>query len=138
MVFLTEFLRLSLNAGNTVNEAIRNSSKLDVNNSFRKRLKRWLVKVEAGEDISAAARESGLGRTVAWAFDQKANPDNTITILWMLEKFYRSNYNYYVNLARFILWPCLIIMIGLLVGFVVHGFFSPYVLMISESCDIIP
>jgi len=138
MVFVTEFLRLSLNAGNTVNEAIGNSGKLDVNNCFRKRLTEWLVKVESGEDISAAARGSGLGRTIAWAFDQKANPDNTITILRMLEKFYRSNYNYYVNLARFILWPCLIIMIGLIVGFVVYGFFSPYVLMLSKLCDIIP
>ncbi len=132
-----EILRLSLNAGVTVNQAIANTIGLDVNNCFKKRLRNWLEKVEAGENISAAARESKLGSTIAWAFDADVNQGNTLTILEMLEEFYRSNYSYRVNLARFILWPCVTIMLGLIVGFVVYAFFSPMVYIINHLADMV-
>jgi len=135
MVQTVELLRLSLNASCTVNDAIANTLGLDVNNSFRKRLQSWLTKVEAGDNIAAAARESGLGSTLAWAFDQKINQGNTLVILDSLELFYRSNYSYYVNLARFIMWPCVTITMGAMVGFVVYAFFSPGVAVIRNLAE---
>jgi len=135
MVQTVELLRLSLNAGCTVNEAISNTLGLDVNNRFRKRLQKWLTKVEAGDNIAAAARESGLGSTLAWAFDQKINQGNTLAILDSLELFYRSNYSYYVNLARYIMWPCVTLTLGAMVGFVVYAFFSPGVAVIRNLAE---
>jgi len=132
MVQVTELLRLSLNAGCTVNDAIKNTLGLDVNNCFRKRLRKWLQKVERGDNISAAARTSGLGSTLAWAFDDKVNQGNTISILETLESFYRSNYSYCVNLARFILWPCVILIMGAIVGFIVFAIFSPLMAIITQ------
>ncbi len=137
LVQVTELLRLSLNAGCTVNGAIANTLNLDVNNCFRKRLRRWLTKVEAGENIADAARESGLGNTLAWAFDQRVNPGSTLTVLEMLESFYRTNYSYRVNLARFIMWPCVTIIMGLVVGFVVYAFFSPLIWIINEMTNLV-
>lgn len=137
LVQVTELLRLSLNAGCTVNGAIANTLNLDVNNCFRKRLQKWLAKVEAGENIADAARESGLGSTLAWAFDQRVNPSNTLDILEMLESFYRTNYSYRVNLARFIMWPCVTVIMGLVVGFVVHAFFSPLIWIINEMTNLV-
>jgi len=128
-------LRLSLNAGCTVNDAIANTLGLDVNNCFRKRLQRWLAKVEAGDNIPYAAKESGLGRTLAWAFDEKINQGNTLAILDSLESFYRSNYGYYVNLARFIMWPCIIITMGAMVGFVIYALFSPSIAIIHNLAE---
>lgn len=132
MVQVTELLRLSLSAGCTVNDAIRNTLSLDVNNCFRKRLRKWLTRVERGENIAKAARASGLGSTLAWAFDDKVNQGNTISILETLESFYRSNYSYCVNLARFILWPCVILVMGATIGFIVFAIFSPLITIINQ------
>jgi type II secretory pathway component PulF len=136
MVQLTELLRLSLMAGCTVNDAIANALNLDTNSCFKKRLAEWLAKVEQGENIAVAARETGLGKTLTWAFDQQTNQGNTVVILDTLESFYRSNYGYRANLARFILWPCVIIMIGLMVGFVVYASFSPLVAILNHMVDL--
>jgi type II secretory pathway component PulF len=137
MVQVVEFLRLSLNAGCPVDVAIKNTLGLDVNNCFRKRLKSWLAKVEAGDNIAAAARKSGLGHTVAWAFDEQVNQGDTLALLEMLESFYRSNYSYRVNLARFIMWPCVSIVLGVIVGFVVYAFFCPLVLIINQMTNLV-
>ena len=132
MVQAVELLRLSLKAGCPVNEAVRNTLGLDVNNRFRKRLARWLKRIERGDNISKAARESGLGLPLAWAFDDKVNQGNTISILETLESFYRSNYSYSVNLARCILWPCVVLAMGATVGFVVFAIFSPLIAILAQ------
>jgi type II secretory pathway component PulF len=135
LVQIVELLRLSLNAGCAVNEAIENTLGLDVNNCFKKRLHRWLEEVERGDNTAAAIRESGLGSPLAWAFDEKVNQGNTLSILETLESFYRSNYSYSVNLARFIMWPCLILCMGVIVGFVIYGIFSPSVVIIDTLAN---
>jgi len=136
MVHVVEILRLSLNAGRTIDAAIANTLDLDVNNCFRKRLLRWLEKVKRGDNISVATRESSLGNTLAWAFDGQVNRNNTPTILEMLESFYRLNYSYRVNLARFIMWPCVVIAMGTTVGFVVYGIYSPSVAIIRHFAEV--
>jgi len=145
MVQMVELLRLSLNAGCAVNDAIANTLNLDVNNRFKKRLQKWLAKVEAGDNIAAAARESRLGNTLAWAFsqggrltaDDRVNQGNTLAILETLESFYRSNYNYRVNLARFIMWPCVTLIMGVMVGFIVYAIFSPMVTIINHLANLV-
>ena len=132
MVQVVELLRLSLNAGCPVNDAIENTIALDVNHGFRKRLRRWLKRVERGDNIAEAARKSRLGSPIAWAFDDKVNQGNTLSILEMLESFYRSNYSYYVNLARIILWPCVTLLMGLIVGFIVYAIFMPGIQVIAH------
>ncbi len=132
MVQVVELLRLSLNAGYTVDDTIENTLELDVNNCFRKRLKKWLQRVKQGDNISTAVTESKLGSALAWAFDEQVNQSNTLSILETLESFYRTNYNYYVNLARFIMWPCLTLIMGAMVGFVVYAIFSPGITVIKS------
>jgi type II secretory pathway component PulF len=139
LVQVIELLRLSLNSGCTVNEAIANTLNLDLNNCFRERLKGWLRKVEQGDNISDAARKCKLGSSLAWAFDEKVNQGNTPVILETLENFYRLNYSYSVNLARYIMWPCVILAMGLIVGFVVFAVFSPGIYIINVlSGSIVP
>jgi len=136
MIQVIEILRLSLNADCTVNNAIANTLGLDVNNRFRKRLKKWLQKVEQGDNIATAARQAGLGSPLAWAFDEQVNQGNTLTVLETLESLYRSNYGYYVNLVRFIMWPLAILSMGAMVGFVVYAIFSPLVAIVQQLTDI--
>jgi len=78
LVHVVELLRLSLNAGCTVNDAIKSTLDLDVNNRFKKRLQRWLKNVERGDNVATAIRESKLGSPLAWAFDEKVNQGNTL------------------------------------------------------------
>ena len=137
MVQVVELMRLSLNAGYTVDDTIQNTLELDVNNCFRKHLNEWLERVKQGDNISSAIRESKLGSALAWAFDDQVNQGNTLSILETLESFYRSNYSYYVNLARFIMWPCLILILGLMVGFVVYAIFLPGITVIASLSEIV-
>jgi type II secretory pathway component PulF len=137
MVQVVELLRLSLNADGTVNNAIANTLGLDVNNCFRKRLKKWLEKIEQGDNIATAARQTGLGSPLAWAFDEQVNQNNTLNVLETLESLYRSNYSYYANLVRFIMWPCVTLMMGVMVGFVVYAIFSPVVAIIHHTADLV-
>jgi type II secretory pathway component PulF len=132
LVQVVEVLRLSLHAGAPVNEAIRSTLQLDVNLLFRTRLACWLRRVERGEEIGRSARRCGLGSALAWAFDGGANTGNTPAVLEMLESYYRSNYSYRVNLTRFVLWPCGIILLGAVVGFIVYAVFSPAVAVLRE------
>ena len=90
------------------------------------------VEVEAGNDIAVSARECKMGTTLAWAFDQKINGGNTLAVLETLESFYRTNYSYRVNLARFILAPCSTIGMGIMVGFIVYAIFIPLVEIINH------
>jgi type IV pilus assembly protein PilC len=131
MVQVVEALRLSLNAGCPVNEAVRSTIGLDVNLCFKKRLSRWLDMVESGQDIASSALKCRLGNAIAWAFEQKTGPDSTLKVLETLESFYRSNYSYMVNLAKYITGPCVVIMLGFVVGFVVYALFSPMVKIIT-------
>jgi type II secretory pathway component PulF len=126
-----EVLRISLNAGCTVNNAIANTISLDINCCFRKRLKKWLKGVEAGCNIATAARQCGLANSLSWAFQQQENPENTLPVLEMLESVYRSNYSYRVNLARFIILPSTTICLGAMVGFVAYAVFSVLVRTIT-------
>ena len=137
LVHVVELLRLSLNAGCTINEAIDNTLDLDVNICFKKRMEKLLDRVQRGDNVAAAIRESKLGAPLAWAFDQKVNQGNTLSILETLESFYRSSYSYYVNLARFIAWPCIILVMGASVGFVVYAIFCPGIAMINHLVNLI-
>jgi type II secretory pathway component PulF len=58
-----------------------------------------------------------------------------LSILETLESFYRSNYSYYVNLARFIMWPCVTLLMGVMVGFVVYAIFSPGIAIIGSLAE---
>jgi len=135
MVQTIEILGLSLRAGSPVNESIANTLSLDVNNCFGKRLRRWLARVEAGGNISAAVRESRLPAPLAWAFDEKVNHGNTLAILEALESFYRTNYSYRVNLMRLMAGPFVTIIMGLMVGFVAYAFLSPMVAIIYNLAN---
>ena len=137
MVQTIEMLRLSLNAGCPVNEAIANAINLDVNYCFKQKLRNWLEKVESGYNISQSAETSKLGASLAWAFDDKVNQGNTIQILEALESFYRSNYSYSINMARFIMWPCIIILLGFIVSIVVLAIFLPGVTIIESLARLV-
>jgi type IV pilus assembly protein PilC len=130
---VTELLRLALSSGSTVDRAIQATLQLDVNLQVRRRLRRWLRRVEQGEPVGAAARRCGLGSPLAWAFD--TDTGSTPAVLGLLESFYRSNYSYRVNLMRFILWPCAIIALGCVVGFIVYAMFVPGVFMITQFTE---
>jgi type II secretory pathway component PulF len=132
-----EVLRISLNAGCTVNNAVANTINLDVNYFFRKKLQKWLRQIEAGDNIADAARRCGLANSLSWAFAQQENPENTLPVLEMLESVWRSNYSYRVNLARFILLPSTTICLGAMVGFVAYSVFSAIVAILMQCANLV-
>jgi type IV pilus assembly protein PilC len=135
MLRIAGLMKVSLGAGFTVDQVIRNALNLDINYYFRKRLSQWLDRIEKGDNISESALRSGMPKQIAWAFDDKVNQGNTPQILEMLEEFYRSNYNYRLNIARSVLCPCVVVMLGATVGFVVYAMFLPMVAMITYTAE---
>ena len=128
-------LRLSLNAGCTVNEAIANTLRLDINQNFKKGLKDWLAMVERGDDIGQSAQQCGMGSAMAWAFADVHNHRNTLDILETLETSYRWGYSRAATLARFIIGPCETICLGLMVGFIAYAMFSPMITIIYATAN---
>lgn len=136
---VVSLLRVSLRAGCTVDRAIGNTVGLDINCCFRKRLDRWRKAVEAGENISESAQRNGVGKTLAWAFNERINQGNTLEILATLDEFYRCNYNYKANLAKSVAMPFMILGLGGTVGFVVYAVFIPMVAITSYVAnDVMP
>jgi type IV pilus assembly protein PilC len=128
-------LRLSLNAGCTVNEAIANTLRLDINECFKRGLKEWLARVERGDDIGQSAQQCGMGGAMAWAFADVHNHRNTLDILETLETSYRWGYSRAAALARFIIGPCETICLGLMVGFIAYAMFSPMIAIIYATAN---
>ncbi|MGD0078582.1 MAG: type II secretion system F family protein [Sedimentisphaerales bacterium] len=131
-------LRLSLNAGCTVNEAIANTLGLDVNGCFRTRLKEWLARVERGEDIGQSAGQCGLGSGLTWAFCDINNHSNTIAVLDTLETSYRWAYSRLAGLVRLIIAPCETLCLGLIVGFVLYAIFASLIAVITAVGSFVP
>ncbi|HUU21281.1 MAG TPA: type II secretion system F family protein [Phycisphaerae bacterium] len=133
LLHTVEFLRLALEAGNTVDDAVSAARDLDVNCCFRKRLTRWRDRILRGENVAEAARKTGMGRAVAWAFDTKANPAQTPRVLASLETFYRGSHNHAAHLVRSALWPCVSLGLALLVGVIVVAMFLPLKAIIESG-----
>ena len=131
-------LRLSLTAGCTVNESITNTVELDVNNCFRKNLKRWLVKVEQGGDIGQSAGQCGLGSGIIWAFTDSSNHGNTLAVLDTLETSYRWAYSRAAGLVWAIIGPCETICLGFMVGFILYAVFSTMIAITTAVGSFVP
>jgi len=129
---VASMLRLSLLAGCTVDQAIHNTTGLDVNIYFKNRLYQWLRQVRQGEDIVLSAKRNGLGRPIAWALDSHVHQENVPDALGSLEGFYRANYSYIVNISKQITGPILVVGIGATVGFIVYALFVPMVTLLNQ------
>jgi type IV pilus assembly protein PilC len=131
LVQVVALMRVSFNTGATVDQAIRSTLGLDTNCCFRKRLVRWLERVEQGDNVAAAARQSGVPKALAYAFDTEVNGGNTPEILKMLEEFYRNNYNFRANVAKTAAVPIMVVGLGAMVGFIIYAMFIPMTTMLS-------
>lgn len=128
-------LRLSLNSGCTVNEAIANTIEMDINVCFKRKLREWLKRVERGDDIGRSARQCGMGSAMAWAFADMQNHSNTLDILETLESSYRWGYSRAAAMVRFIIGPCETLCLGLMVGFIAYAIFAPILAVIYATAN---
>jgi type II secretory pathway component PulF len=126
------FLKLSLSSGSSVDEAIGGAAQLDVNGVYRRRLEDWLDRVRRGQDVSQAAREAGVGKAMAWAFDQQVNPGNAPVVLDMLASHYSANYGYVTGVARQIFWPLVVLGLAIFVGVIVVSLIVPLAALINN------
>ncbi len=132
-------LRLALRAGCTLDEAIAHAEAMDVNEQFRARLRRWHWRVEAGEDVAAAARACRLGQALAWAFDARHNPGGAPAALAVLETALRGAYNHWGAVARSVFWPVMVLAVAAAGGAIVYGVLSPFLtVMYPAMLELVP
>lgn len=132
---LVEYLRAAFRAGRPVNEALRESLVLDMNECYKQRIVRWAERIENGVPFAEAARQAGMGPTMTWAFDEGLNRRNLPEILTMIEETTRGSYDYRANILRSILWPVVILLLGMVIGFFVYAFFLPMVQLIYITME---
>ncbi|MEN6308200.1 MAG: type II secretion system F family protein [Anaerohalosphaeraceae bacterium] len=133
MLRLVEILRAGIHAGRPLDQILDAAAELKINVCFQKRIACWLQRIRQGENPSDSARFCGIGQGIAWAMDSDLNPGQTPVLLETLEEVYRSEMNYIGNLIRAILWPFLILGMGLFVGFIVYSMFMPIVSVITTG-----
>jgi protein transport protein HofC len=134
----TEQLRLALRAGIPINEAIAQAMLQDINDRYRKRLERWRVRVEGGENVAGAAKQTHVGHALAWAFNQDLHTGATPDILQVLETHYRVLYHHRLEVSRYIIIPATTLLVAGIVGFIALAFFTPMVQIIDTFVDLYP
>ena len=115
-LYVAETLRMSLEAGCTVDKSISNTFELDLNYYYQKQLRKWHDLVTQGQDVDSSALKAGLGSSFAWVFDLDLG--KAPILLKTLESLYRNKINHRLNFLMSILWLSIYIAIGLLVGFI--------------------
>jgi type IV pilus assembly protein PilC len=138
LIQLLETLNLCLSSGSPVDQAVSECRNLDVNRCFRRRIRRWHRAIVQGQSVSEAAIDSGLPRSVAWAFDSNVNQGNTPNILAMLEQSYNDRYVYHSNLLSLIFSPVITMILAAIVCFVMLAVFLPMISTISHLIEIYP
>lgn len=133
-----EHLKLYLDAGSPVDQAVAHCQDLDINLCFKRRLRHWHQAIEQGRDVSASARQCGLPRSLAWAFDSKVNAGNTPNVLDMLEQITSDKYVYQSKMINTIVGPCVIVVLGMAVCFVMVAIYLPMVSTISHLSNLCP
>jgi len=135
----TEGIRMALAGGQTVDRAIAAAMRLDTNERFRSRLASWHKRVTDGEDIAASAVESGIGASLAWAFNPRANPNRAPEALKLLADSLDNAGRHHRRIVQSILWPVTTLVLGLLVGLVALAVLGPLPGLIQSMCgDILP
>lgn len=131
-------LRLGLRAGIPMNEAIAHAADQDINSRYRRRLQRWLRRIESGQNPALAAKQTRVGHALAWAFNQDLHTGATPEILHVLEAHYRILYHHRLEVSRYILIPTTTLLIASLVGFIALAFFTPMVQIINTFINLYP
>ncbi len=122
---VAETIHAGIKAGQPIDRAVDAAGELDVNLRYRRRLLDWLGRIVRGEDVAEAARRSGVGEQIAWAFDQDVNPAGAPAALEVIASACRADYNYRLNIARCIAWPLVILTLAAFVGAVVYAAYLP-------------
>jgi type IV pilus assembly protein PilC len=135
---LVELLRHSVNAGIPTDQAFKNSTNLDLNFCFKKRLIKLSGELEQGHNVASSIIIHKLPKPIAWAYQSANDQERLGKVFELLENFYRSNYSYMVNMAKYILTPLSVVTIGIFVGFICYAIFSPIVLIINTVADLVP
>jgi type II secretory pathway component PulF len=134
----TEHLRLALNAAIPINEAIGQAAGHDINGCYRRRLQKWKRRVEAGGNPAQTAKQSRIGRALAWAFNQDLHTGATPDILAVLETHYRLVYRYRLQVSQYILIPTTILCVAAMVGFIAFALYSPAIQIINNMVALYP
>lgn len=137
MLQLVEILRAGIHAGRPLDQTLETIAEMKINVCFRKRIARWLQRIRQGDNPSDSARSCDIGQGIAWALDGDMNPGQAPVLLESLEEVYRSEMDYIGNLIRAIMWPIIILGMGLFVGFIVYCFFIAIVSTITTGIQFI-
>lgn len=133
MARVINMLRLALVGGRTIDQAIEAALLLDMNQRVWKRIQLWRNRIAQGQTPAQAAKAAGLGQSLAWAFDTTLHDGlQTPAILQSLEEFHRSSYRCRLAVARQILWPCVVLVMGLWIGFTFYAIMAPMIGMVHH------
>ncbi len=130
LLITAEALRVTLQAGRSLEEGIVNATTMDLNMCWRRRLNAWHGDIVRGQLPAPAARCAHLPSSLAWVFDTDSGCKEPAAVLEAIEGICRSRYAYRLNLLNSILWPIMVFILGCWVGLVTLSMFLPQVCLL--------
>jgi len=124
-------LRLGLNSGMTMPEAVRGVTDLDLNTILRRRFVKFHALLVQGEPTENAGKKIHLPQRFLWALRDGQDKESLNNSLELVERYYSLMAMHWSLIIRSILWPLFVILMGILVAMFVLAIFLPLVKLIN-------
>ena len=138
MAQTAEFLEEALRAGVPLTRALERSLLLPTNAYLRKRLRRWMDDLEAGQPAGEAARNAGLPELLAGLLAPGQDDAALADMFGFLARYYRQRFSRGLVLLRAALEPAVVILFGVLVFGVALSVLQPIIAIMQHEMSFYP
>lgn len=126
-------LRLALGSGMTMPEAVKCVTDLDLNTILRRRFVEFEKRLGRGEPLDEAGQHVRLPNRFLWALRDGQDPETLAASLGLIERYYSLVASHWFLAVNSLIWPVIVVMMGILVGTFNLAMFLPLVRLIEVN-----
>ncbi len=130
-------LRLALGSGMTMPEAAQCAADLDLHTVLRGRFRQFHDLLAKGEPTDQAGEKVHLPTRFLWALRSGQNRETLESSLELIEKYYSLVASHWSATLNALVWPVVVVGLGLLIGFIDLALFMPLVKLITTTINAI-
>jgi type IV pilus assembly protein PilC len=124
-------LKLGLGSGMTLPEAMHGVADLDLNTVLRRRFVQFHERLARGEPTDQAGRAAHLPARFLWALRSGQDRETLHASLELTERYYSLVASHWFLAMNTLIWPVIIVALGVLIAFLALAFFMPLVNVIN-------
>ena len=115
----------AMRAGQPLNHAADAATRLDMNTVLKRRVQRFAGALDEGMPAGDAARRAKLPRLTVQLLAKGQHTSGTLEVMRFLHRYYHTRFSRLRELARGAAVPAMVLVLGLVVGWVVVSLFLP-------------